>query len=111
LAVLPNGFTPKAKVVILAACGIDAFFIAQWHLQDGQALIVPKYNDDNPLMEITLNTASTELEAMLLKLGKGGTVDEAVAFGNQAAAANNSDYRWQVFPTGGGGVSFNAKTQ
>jgi hypothetical protein len=111
LAVLPNGFTPKAKVVILAACGIDAFFIAQWHLQDGQALIVPKYNDDNPLMEITLNTASTELEAMLLKLGKGGTVDEAVAFGNQAAAANNSDYRWQVVPTGGGGVSFNAKTQ
>ena len=109
LAVLPNGFAPKAKVVFLAACGIDAGFIAQWHIGPGQALIVPKYNDDNPTMLIDLNKASNEWEAMLLKLGKGGTVGDAVAFGNQQAAHNQSDYSWQVI--GDGSVNFNAKTQ
>jgi len=60
-------------------------------------------------MDIDLNKASNEPEAMLLKLGKGGTVGDVVAFGDQAAAGNHSDYSWQVI--GDGSFSFNAKTQ
>lgn len=108
---LPNGFAPKAKVVFLSACGVDANFLAQWHLGAGQVMIVPQYNADNPGMEMTLNSAANEWQAMLQVLANGGTVDQAVAAGNVRAAANASHYSWQVYPIGGGGVSFNAKNQ
>src|SRR5208283_1631121 len=109
LAPLPNGFAPKAKVVFLASCGIDANFLAQWHLGAGQALIVPKYRDDNKSLDITLNTAAVEWQRMLQVLGTGGTVDAAVAAGNEQAAADKSDYTWMVAPGGDGSVSFKAK--
>jgi hypothetical protein len=108
---LPNGFTPKAKVIFLAACGIDANFLRQWNLGAGQVMIVPEYNADNPAMLIDLNKAATEWQAMLTQLANGKTVDDAVTAGNVAAAFNGSDYSWKVFPQGGGGVNFNAKNQ
>jgi len=112
LYVLPNGFTPKAKVIFLAACGVDANFIAQWQLGPGQALIVPVYDPYlNPTMQISLNAAAFEWKAMLQVLGTSGTVNEAVAAGNVQAAADVSDYWWQVVPTGGGGVNLNAASQ
>ena len=68
---------------------------------------MPSYN--TPDMHINLKTAANEWEAMLLKLGKGGTVAEAVAFGNRQAANNQSDYSWRII--GDGSVSFNATTK
>ena len=106
---LPNGFAPKAKVIFLAACGIDANFLAQWHLGAGQVMIVPQYN--TPAMIMTLNSAADEWQAMLQELANGNTVDQAVAAGNVHAAANKAPYSWQVYPQGGGGVSFKAKNQ
>ncbi len=105
---LPNGFTPRAKVVFLAACGIDAQFLAQWHLAaQGQALIVPQYN--NPGMLVTLFSAADEWNVMLTALGSGRTVAQAVAAGVAEATKNNSTYTWIIAPGGDGSVDFNAK--
>ena len=106
--VLENGFTPKAKVVFLAACGIDANFLAQWHLAaQGQALIVPQYN--NPGLLITLASAANEWNVMLQALGNGNTVAQAVAAGVARAVINNSQYTWIIPQGGDGNVSFKAK--
>jgi hypothetical protein len=107
LATLSDGFTPKATVVFLAACGIDQAFIDQWHLQAGQALIVPQYN--SPDMHLNLNNAANEFEAMLLKLGKGRPVIDTVDFGNQQAKRNGSLYSWRFI--GDPNASFNPKTK
>jgi len=103
--VFPNGFAPKAKVVFVAACGVDANFIAQWHLQSsGQALIVPQYLPTNPGMIVNAYNAAWEWEGILLTLAQGQTVSAAVAVGNQSAATQGSGYVWQVI--GDGNVSF-----
>ena len=110
--ILPNGFGPRAKVVFLAACGIDADFIAQWHLGGGQALIVPVYDPTlDKTMHINLEYAATEWQKMLIVLGNG-TVAEAVAAGNAQAAANGAAHRWRaVGGTGAGNVNFKAQSQ
>jgi len=103
--VFPNGFAPKAKVVFVAACGVDANFIAQWHLQSsGQALIVPQYLPTNPGMIVNAHNAAWESKGILLTLAQGQTVSAAVAVGNQSAATQGSGYVWQVI--GDGNVSF-----
>jgi len=105
---LEGGFTPRAKVVFLAACDIDSYFLAQWHLAtSGQALIVPKYNDTNTTMTLTLDSAANEWQVMLQALGNGSTVADAVAKGQAKAAINGSAYTWVT--EGDGSVSFNAK--
>jgi hypothetical protein len=110
LLVLHNGFTPRAKVVFLAACGIDANFLAQWHLAaQGQALIVPQYDAANADKVVTLNSAAQEWQVMLLALGNGSTVAQAVAAGAAKAAALGSSYTWIIAPGGDGSVSFKAK--
>jgi hypothetical protein len=94
LAVLPDGFNPRATVVFLAACGIDEAFIAQWHLSNvGQALIVPVYT--NPQMHLSLNWAANEWKAMLVAFAKGSNVQAAVAAGN-AVAAQQTEHTWQI---------------
>ena len=106
---LDNGFTPKAKVVFLAACGIDDNFIAQWHLQPGQAVIVPHNLSTSEFMHIDLFKAAWEWQSILLTLAQGKTVDEAVAAGNTTAASNGAAHLWQVI--GNGNVNFRARLQ
>jgi hypothetical protein len=107
--VLPNGFTPKARVVFLGGCGIDAKFIAQWHLQKGQALIVPVYLKPSEEMHINLVKVASEWWTMLFNLANGSTVSDAVSAGRTAAKANRAAHSWTFI--GDGSVNFNAKTQ
>jgi hypothetical protein len=96
--ILPNGFTPKAAIVFVASCGVDDNFIAQWHLNGGQALIVPLYSDPQgteALNQIDLDKSAIEWNAMLGVLANGGTVDAAVSKGNEAAAGNGSAHTWR----------------
>jgi len=107
--VLPDGFAPRAKVVFLAACGLDDNFTAQWHLQPGQALIVPKYSVSNKSMQLDLNHAAWELQSMLMQLAQGDTVQAAVQEGNRTASYWGSGYQYVVI--GDGSVNFRAKSQ
>jgi hypothetical protein len=107
--VLENGFAPKAKVVFLAACGIDASFIAQWHLQNGQALIVPLYTVPSENQHMDLYKAAWEWQSMLMMLANGKSVSEAVAEGNTSAASLGAAHRWQVI--GDGNANFHASRQ
>jgi hypothetical protein len=108
---LDDGLTPRAKVVFLAACAIDARFLAQWHLApQGQALIVPQYNAGNVDKIVDLALAAREWREMLLALGNGSTVQEAVNRGAAQAAADGADYTWIIAPGGDGNVSFKAKS-
>jgi len=107
--ILPNGFEPKAKVVFLAACGIDDNFVNQWHLQPGQALIVPEYLVPSEQMHIDPAKASAEWLNMLEVLDTGGNVDAAVKEGNNVAAIQGAAHRWKVANQGGGSVNFKAK--
>jgi hypothetical protein len=98
--ILENGFAPKAKIVIVAACEIDANFIGQWHLKPGQALIVPVYSNPGEAAEIDLTKAAYEVQSMLLTLAQGLTVNAALAVGNQSAVSLNAAHRWQVIGSG-----------
>lgn len=110
-ACLNNGFTPRAKVVFLAACGIDAKFLAGWHLApQGQALIVPQYAPGNVQEDLNLRFASQEWQAMLVVLANGSTVDQAVAQGKAQAVRDGANYTWTIAPGGDGSVNFRAKT-
>jgi hypothetical protein len=103
--ILENGFTPKAKVVFLAACGLDANFIAQWHLQPGQALIVPVYNVPSENLHMDLYKAGLEWQYMLEQLADGKSVSEAVVEGNWAVAnRTHTAHSWRVI--GDGSVNF-----
>ena len=106
ISALPNGFAPKAKIVILAACGITSAFTGYWHLADGQALIVPVYADgsDN---EIDLVKAGADVQWMLDQLSSGLNVGQAVDLANQANGNGTAGYTWTVIPAGGRNVTFN----
>ena len=108
--ILPNGFAPNAKVVFLGACGLDANFLAQWHLRpSGQALIAPKYLPSNTNMLVNLDNAAWEWDAMLVTLAQGKSVNEAVVAGNQAATYLGSGYQYVVI--GDGSVNISTKSQ
>ena len=96
--------------MFLAACGIDAKFLAQWHIApNGQALIVPQYNAENVEMQVDLNSAAQEWQAMLSAMGNGSTVAQAVAAGAAKAARLGSNYTWIIASGGDGSVTFKAK--
>jgi len=97
---LENGFEPKARVVFIAACGINDKFDAQWHLQSGQALIVPQYLNPDENADIDLSKSASEWEEILVTLAGGSTVSAAVNQGNIKAAANGAAHRWQVIGNG-----------
>jgi len=104
--ILQNGFSPKAKVVFLAACGINSSFIAQWHLQaSGQALIVPVYASSNPDNTIDLVSAAADLQFMLQQLGSWNNVGQAVDLTNASNGASKK-YTWTVIPQAGRNVTF-----
>jgi len=107
---LDDGFTPKAKVVFLGACGIDDRFLAQWHLapQD-HVLIVPQYDPGNVNKELDLYWASQEWQVMLKALGNGSTAQQAVDQGAAKAALDGWNYSWIIARGGDGSVSFKAK--
>jgi hypothetical protein len=107
--ILEDGFAPKAKVVFIAACGIDANFIAQVHLQKGQALIAPVYTVPSEKLHMDLNKAAWEWQSMLLTLADGKSVTDAVAVGNESAVALRAAHRWQVI--GDRNVNFRASKQ
>lgn len=102
---LPNGFAPKAKVVILAACGITSAFINQWHLSaTGQALIVPVY-DPGTNNQIHLEMAAADVQFMLDQLSGGLNVGAAVDLTN-TANGGKVGYTWTVIPEAGRNVTF-----
>ena len=98
---IENGFTPKAKIVILAACDIDTRFTNQWHGQ--QALIVPVYSDENEEHDMNLTNAAWEVQSMLLTL-ETEDVNAAVAAGNHTAIVQGSLHSWKVIPPEAGNV-------
>jgi hypothetical protein len=103
---LPNGFAPKAKVVILAACGITNAFINQWHLSaKGQALIVPVY-DPGSNNQIDLGHAAADVELMLDQLSSWNNVGATVNLAN-SANGGKAGYTWTVIPEAGRDVGFN----
>jgi len=113
-APIENGFSPKAKVVFLAVCGIDDNFLAQWHLrQAGQALIVPVYapiaenGPANLKNEINLRQAAADLQYWLDQFTAPGPVKNV---GQALSILNDSDqgqnYHWQVMPPAGTNVTF-----
>ena len=107
---LPNGFQPKAKLVMLAICGVDEAFIGQWHLPPtGQALIVPVYSSGNTALELSLGWAAAEWRVMLLDLANGYNVEAAVNDGNAKATATQSEHTWQII--GDPFVTFHAQSQ
>ena len=111
---LPNGFAPKAKVVFLAACGINSAFEAQWTLNaSGQALIVPVYTSPaqngpgNPNNEIHFEQAALDLQFMLQQLSGGVSVGGAVDMVNTVNAGTPpTNYKWTVIPQVGRNVTF-----
>jgi hypothetical protein len=109
---IEDGFSPKAKLIFLAMCGVDQAFIDQWHLSaTGQALIVPNYSNTNPQMHLDLNYAKDEWNKILLALAKGSNVQAAVAAGNAVATANQNppEHTWQII--GDPFLTFHANTQ
>jgi hypothetical protein len=96
---LPNGFAPKAEVVILAACGITDSFLNEWHLAAGQVLIFPKYPPGSNNM-INLVTAAGDVQFMLDQLSAGIDVTQTLTMVNKGQG-----YTWQVIPKGAN-VSF-----
>jgi hypothetical protein len=104
-----NVLAPKAKVVFVGACGIDKAFTDQWHLQDGQALIVPDYKVPGEFLHIDLNKVAWEWQSILITLADGKSVAEAVNVGNDSAAALGAAHRWQFI--GDGNVNFRASKQ
>jgi hypothetical protein len=98
--VLDGGFAHQSKIVFVAACGIDQKFIDQWHIQPGQALIVPKYTTTNEESAIDLGFAAWEWKSMLITLAQGKTVSEAVSVGNQTARFQGAQHSWIVVGDG-----------
>lgn len=101
---LPTGFAPKAKVVILAACGITSAFEAQWTLGQGQALVVPVY-DPGSNNQIHLEQAAADVQFMLDQLSDGLSVGSAVDMVNAPNGAARN-YQWTVIPKAGRDVNF-----
>jgi len=103
--ILDDGFAPKAKIVFLAACGLDTNFTDQWHLQPRQALIVPQYMVPSEKQNIDTYKSALEWEEILVALAGGygpeaANVNAAVDIGNKAAAQNHAAHRWQVIGDG-----------
>jgi hypothetical protein len=102
--VLENGFAPEARIVFIGHCFIDDKYLAQWHIKEGHALIVPQYLTPDEFNHFDLYYAGWEVQGMLLKLALGGTVDEAIAVGNEGAANQGVNHRWRLANQGGGSV-------
>jgi hypothetical protein len=104
-ALLANGFSPKSKVVFAGACGVDANFISQWHLQQGQALIVPVFSAGNTELQLQQGYAAWELQSFLITLAGGTTVTDAVNEANYTASTFvDNTHTWKVI--GDGNVKF-----
>jgi hypothetical protein len=111
---LPDGFAPKAKVVFLAACGINQAFTNQWALKaSGQALIVPVYTSpvkngpSNPYDEIHMEQAAADVAFMLQQLSGGVSVGGAVDMVNTLNSVGKvTNYKWTVIPKAARDVTF-----
>jgi hypothetical protein len=90
-------YSPKAKVIFLAACGLDDAFIKQWTLSKNQALITPDYFTNNTFLEVNLINAAWEWQSMVLTLADGkSSVQAAVDEANRTAKVQHSQYQWKV---------------
>ena len=65
---------------------------------------MPVYNTSGERAQIDLTKAAYEIQAMLITLAQGQSVNAAITAGNQAAAALNAAHAWKVVPQEAGNV-------